>query len=124
MLNKITIPPVDLISELEDSKRISENESRVIQQLNIKDKWFLLPKIAGKLHKFDDSKPPHQAIVEICTLRNSLIHVNFDQLHRKLPTKNKMLSLFKQFVLAMEDMNVVLGRVRKVRKRVIDISKF
>jgi len=113
-----------LIIELAESRKISDSESRAIQQLNIKDKWFVLPKIAGKQDKFDASKPPHQAIVEICAIRNSLIHVSFNQLHSKLPTKNKMVSLFQQFVLAMENMNVVLGRVRKYRKRVIDISKF
>ena len=113
-----------LIIELAESGKISDDVSRAIQQINTKDKWFLLPKIAGKRRKLDASKPPHQAITEICAIRNSLIHVNFNQLQKKLPTSNKMVSLFHQFVCAMEDMNVVLGRVKKTRKRVTDISNF
>ena len=71
-----------LIIELTESGKISDKECRAIQQLNIRDKWFLLPKIAGKRYKLDASKAPHQAICEICSIRNSLIHVNFNQLIR------------------------------------------
>lgn len=64
------------------------------------------------------------SILEICELRNRLMHVSYSGLQEGLPQGRKILSLFEGFVKAMEDMNVVLGRIKKERKKVLEIGKF
>jgi len=113
-----------LLDELVEEGKISKKENEAAQRLPTKYKWFLLPKLAGVNQKLDETKQPHRSIVEICRFRNSLMHVSYNSLQKKLPKKTTMLSLFEEFVKAMENMNVVLGRIKKERKKVLDIGKF
>jgi hypothetical protein len=113
-----------LIDELVERGRVSEEEANAIQRLNPRQKWFLLPKLYGSRKKLRSDVAPHQAVVEICALRNELVHVNFRRLNDRLPKSAKMLSLFEQFVKAVADMNVILRRTRRVQKRLVRIGKF
>lgn len=113
-----------LIEEMLEEGKASKDEAEAARRLRTRDKWFFLPKLAGTRKKLDSNKRPHQSIAQICALRNYLIHVNYDQLKRKLPKPNTMLSYFKGFVEAMDDMNVVLKPVRKPRQKVLKIGSF
>jgi len=114
-----------LIDELEEKGKITEDVAQAARWLrNTEHKWFLLPKLAGKRKRLDSSKGPHQAIRQICDLRNTLLHVNYPRLKRKLPKPDTTLSYFSRFVEAVEDMNVVLGRTKKARKKVLNIGRF
>jgi hypothetical protein len=99
-----------LIEEQEEQRNITSDVGRAARHPPPQLKWFLLPKLAGKPVQLDSSKLPHQAIAQICTLRNQLVHVDYTGLHNKLPTKAQTLGYFRGFVEAMTDMNVVLGR--------------
>jgi hypothetical protein len=103
-----------LIDELCEKRKIGAGEADAAHRLPPEHKWFILPKLAGRRRSLRDDAPPHQAIKEICAQRNALMHFTFGKL--RLPSRGKMISLFKQFVEAMEDMNVVLGRVRRRRR--------
>jgi hypothetical protein len=52
------------------------------------------------------------------------MHVDYAGLRKKLPKPGVMLSNFQRFVEAMEDMNVVLGRVDEPRRSVLTIGTF
>ena len=113
-----------LIDEMVEEGRLDKREAASVQRLSADAKWFLLPKIAGVKKRLKRDTGPHQAIAEICAQRNVLFHVNFHRLKDGLPDAGKMLSLFRDFVVAMEEMNVLLRRVRRSRKRVLDIGSF
>ena len=113
-----------LIDELVERGRLSESESTAVQRLSAEAKWFMLPKLAGVRKRLDPARPPHQAIVELCALRNALFHVNFKRIQDRLPPAGKMLSLFSGFVAAMEDLNVVLGRSTRPRRAVLELGDF
>jgi len=113
-----------LIIELEEKNKISKDMAHAAIRLPTENKWFLLPALANVHNKLDSTKMPHQAIAEICSLRNDLIHVKFSKLRDKLPPSEKTLILFKNFVVAMENMNVVLNRIRKERRKVLQIGVF
>jgi hypothetical protein len=113
-----------LIDELVEKEKITDEESEAAQKLSAGAKWFLLPRLAGSRKKLSSKKAPHQAVAEICARRNALVHVNFAKLNKHLPPPGKMLSLFRDFVRAMEDMNVVLGRTRRHRSRVQSLGDF
>ena len=74
-----------LIDELIKKNEITEAEGRAAQQLPARGKWFLLPRIAGVKTHLSDKTSPHQAIAEICAMRNNLAHVNFKRLRSALP---------------------------------------
>jgi hypothetical protein len=99
-----------LIAELVDESKLSQRKAVEIGFLDTKEKWALLPKLAGKTASIDFSRRPHQAVAQLCSLRNDLFHVNYARLLKKLPKPGAALSLFNSFVYAMEDMNVILGR--------------
>jgi hypothetical protein len=113
-----------LIEELVEQGTINADIADAARRLSPKHKWFLLPTLAGVSKSLDSAKPPHQAIAQICALRNDLMHVDYAKLQQRLPTPNTALSLFANFVAVMEDMNVVLGRIAKARKEVLDIGQF
>jgi len=113
-----------LIQEMVEEGKITQAEGEAASRIPTKHKWFLLPKLASAKAKLDDSSSPHQAVVQICSLRNNLLHVNYAGLQKQLPKRSTALSLFKKFVEAMEDMNVVLGRHEKPKKEVLEIGKF
>jgi hypothetical protein len=105
-----------LIDELVEQKEISDAVGRAARFLPTRAKWFLLPTLAGKSTKLRDDEIPHQAVATICDLRDALIHVKFDHL-TNLPNPGYLQSLFENFVVAMEDMNVVLGRNGELGRR-------
>lgn len=113
-----------LIEELVEDGKIDPDVGKSVQRLPTKRKWFLLPRLAGRRKRLDPKKQPHQSIVEICTRRNSLLHVDYAKLQKKLPGSQKTLKLFDEFIKGMEDMNVVLGRIKKPRQKVLKISQF
>ena len=113
-----------LIEELLEEKHISKDVADAARHLSAKHKWFLLPALAGKSTTLDASAGPHQAIAELCDLRNACIHVSYDQLLKNLPTARKILSCFEGFVEAMEDLNVVLGRHTETNPAILRIGKF
>ena len=100
-----------LITELNEKHVLSDEESKAILNLRTEQKWALLPKLAGRNVTIDFSRSPHQCVTELCSLRNGLLHVNYDTIEKLQQTPpNKALSLFDNFVDAVEDMNVILGR--------------
>ncbi|MCX5991031.1 MAG: hypothetical protein NTZ04_01670 [Chloroflexi bacterium] len=114
-----------LIEELKDQGKLTPAQAKAAHFLGIQEQWALMPKLAGKSGKHNNirfDKPPHQAIAELASLRNDLFHVNYENLLKKLPTPQKAVSLFNQFVYAMEDMNVILRRHKKRHKRVLSIA--
>lgn len=113
-----------LIQKLLDDKRISEAEAEAAQRIPTEQKWFLLPKLAGRRRRLRADAGPHQSIKEICARRNALVHVDFGKLSDQLPNAGKTLSLFNGFIEAMEDMNVLLRDARQPRKRVVRLGKF
>jgi len=113
-----------LIDELLEKDILSKDEANAAQHLPPQNKWALLPRLAGKRTKIDFSKPPHSAISQICALRNDLMHVRYFNIKKKLPKAKTLLSYFNNFVLGMEDMNVILKRINKPRKAVVNIGSF
>jgi len=112
-----------LIDELEEQKKINKEVAEAAKWLPTKHKWFLLPSLAKEHKTIDFGKLPHQAISEICDLRNDLLHVKYKSLlTKKLPSSAETLSLFRNFVWAMENMNVILGRISKERREVLEIG--
>jgi hypothetical protein len=101
---------------------VSKDEACAVHFLRTNEKWALLPKLSGKVAVVDFSCRPHQAVAELCGLRNDFFHVKYDQLVESLPSPRKVVNLFNDFVEAMEDMNVILGRVKKHRKTVLNIA--
>jgi hypothetical protein len=113
-----------LIDELAE-KGLSEDTARAAKWLPTKEKWFLLPTLAVKGTKVSAAVPPHQAIAQLCDLRNNIMHVKFADIARKRPAVGTVESYFKGFVAAMEDMNVVLGRdVTAPRPEVLAKGRF
>jgi hypothetical protein len=113
-----------LVDELVERGRLTEVEANAVQRLQPAQKWFLLPRLWGAKGKLRSDRAPHQAIAEICSRRNALVHVNFRRLKDKLPDSKRMLKLYEQFVDAIADMNVVLGRTRRVQKRLTRLGRF
>jgi hypothetical protein len=114
-----------LIEELKDQGKLTPQQAKAAHFLGIQAQWALMPKLAGKRGKHNDidfTETPHRAIRKLALLRNDLFHVNYDKLLKKLPSPQEAVSLFNQFVYAMEDMNVILRRHRKHRKRVLNIA--
>ena len=99
-----------LIEWLVESGKISPETGRAARWLPTREKWFLIPALAGVSKRLDSTAGPHQAIAQLCEMRNDALHVNYAKLHDRLPAAGTMLSYFQRFVEAMEDMNVVLGR--------------
>ena len=99
-----------LIDELAEDGGLSKDTARAAKWLPTKEKWFLLPALAGKGIQLSAAIQPHQAIAQICDLRNEIMHVRFDEIVRKLPAVGTIEGYFMGFVEAMEDMNVVLER--------------
>lgn len=114
-----------LIDEMVEKDRITSEISNAAKRLPTENKWYLLPELNKTPFKLKSDKLPHQAINEICKKRNMLIHVNYDTLYKELEemTVGKTLSLFENFVKAMENMNVVLQRHTEEQQAVIDIGK-
>jgi hypothetical protein len=113
-----------LIDELFENNIISKDEANAAQYLPAQNKWALLPKLAGKRTKIEFSRPPHSAISQIFALRNDIMHVRYFNIKKRLPKAETLLSYFSNFVIAMEDMNVILKRVKKPRKTVLNIGSF
>jgi hypothetical protein len=111
-----------LIAELVDESKLSQKKAEKVGFLGTQEKWALLPKLWGKSAAVDFSRGPHQAVAQLCSLRNDLFHVNYARLLRKLPKPRTALSLFNSFVYAMEDMNVILGRHAQADPDVLGIA--
>lgn len=113
-----------VIQKLREAGRITERECEAAQRLSPEAKWFLLPKLAGRRRVLHADIGPHQAVSQICSLRNDLVHVNFDKLSNRLPDASTMLSWFGRLVEAFEDMNVIIRDTRRHRRRVRQIGRF
>lgn len=113
-----------IIQKLYEAGRITETESYAAQRLSPEAKWFLLPKLAGRRRALKAGTGPHQAVRQICGLRNDLVHVKFGELSKKLPDAGAMLSWFERLIEAFEDMNVILRETRHQRRRVREITRF
>ena len=114
-----------LIDELAEEGRLSKDTARAAKWLPTKEKWFLLPGLAGKGIQLNAATQPHQAIAQICDLRNEIMHVRFAEIARKLPAVGTIEGYFMGFVEAMEDMNIVLKRgVSAPRPEVLAKGRF
>jgi hypothetical protein len=113
-----------LIEELREAGTITADVADAARWLPPKQKWFLLPTLAGKPNRLTAISGPHQAVAQLCDLRNNLMHVQYDRLGEKLPSPETALSYFERFVEAMEDMNVVLGRHDSPLPEVLKIGRF
>jgi hypothetical protein len=111
-----------LVEEFRDKNLISRKEAEAVHRLNIERKWALLPRLAGKRKRVEYDKLPHSAIVKLCKYRNMIFHVKYDELVANIPSIAEAVDLFNGFVYAMEDMNVILKRHKKHRKRVLRIA--
>ena len=112
-----------LIEEFVEDKLISAEVGDAARRLPTKQKWFLLPTLAGKSSTLKSSSGPHQAVAQICDIRNDLMHVQFTNIIDRLPSAETMVSYFQRFIEAMEDMNVILGRISKARQEVVAIGE-
>ncbi len=112
-----------LIHEIRERNKLTIEEAEIFQWLSTGNKWFLLPKLAGVKKRPEKNKMPHQAISRICSYRNNLIHVKYEKIvgnsGNALPNPREMISLYNNFVRAVENMNVILGWMRKERKSVL-----
>jgi len=97
-----------MIAELVERERLSAVQAKSLERLSARNKWFLLPRFAEKPTSFDPSRWPHQAIAEICSSRNDLVHVNYEGLEEGIFDAKKALRLFRGFVEAMAEMNSVI----------------
>ena len=114
-----------LIDELVETGKISADLGDAARWLPTKQKWFLIPTLAGVSNRLDSSSGPHQAIAQLCDLRNDFLHVNYQAMKQRLPAPGTMVSYFRRFVEAMEDMNVMLRRERNGPKpEVLKIGQF
>ena len=113
-----------LIAELVEKGRISKAAGQAAERLPPDEKWFLLPVLARCRRPLNATSGPHQAIRQIVSHRNRLVHVKYEKLVKKLPSGSEVLKLFERFVEAMEDMNAVLGRIRARRQAVLAIGRF
>jgi hypothetical protein len=113
-----------LIAELVEANQISESMGQAAERLPPDEKWFLLPVLARRRRRLNANSGPHQAIRQIVHYRNRLVHVKYGQLEGNLPPGSEVLKLFERFVEAMEDMNVVLRRIRAPRRAVLAIGRF
>jgi len=113
-----------LIMEFKEKKEISDTILKEFLNSNTKIKWQFLP-LYTKGEKISYKDNPHKAISEICKRRNGIVHVDYGKLENNLKkiSPKKTLGLFKQFVHAMENMNVLLKRISKERKNVLKIGK-
>lgn len=113
-----------LIEELREAGTIGPDLADAARWLPPKQKWFLLPALAGMSTRLSATTGPHQAVAQLCDLHNDLMHVKFDQLAAKLPSSKTALSYFQRFVEAMEDMNVILGRHANADPEVLKVGRF
>ena len=115
-----------LIEELIEDGKITPDVGQAARRLPTKHKWFLLPALAGVPAGLSSSSGPHQAVAQLCDLRNDFLHINYKLMKERLPQPGTLLSYFQRFVEAMEDMNVVLQRDRPngPLPLVLDMGKF
>ncbi len=114
-----------LIEEMLEEGRITEREADAAKRVPLRERWFFLPKLKGCRKRIRADATPHQAISQIWRHRNVLIHVPFqDGSRSRLPNAAECQRLFRNFVAAMEDMNVILGRIKKARDRVLQMGRF
>jgi len=101
-----------LLHELEEKRSINKTLRNAVLRLDTKNKWALLPTLNGKENKISYDDRPHQAISELFGYRNQFIHVIYerDDFLDELPSKSKTIGYYNDFIEAMEDMNVLLGR--------------
>jgi hypothetical protein len=113
-----------LIEKLVERQVLTRKEAQAASFLTPEQKWFLLPKLAGRRQRIRSDQYPHRAISDICKHRNALIHVQFDRIATRLPDAQQALSLFEHLVDAMDDMNSLLGHSRGPRKKVRAFGRF
>jgi len=113
-----------LLEVLVEEGVVSADVAESARWLPTKAKWFLLPTLAGKPNTLDSGSGPHQAVAQLCDLRNDFIHVDYAKLKRRLPSSGAVLSYYQRFVEAMEDMNVVLGRHDEHSNEVLKLKEF
>ena len=99
-----------LLDELVEKHQVSEDVAAAVRHLPPKHKWFILPSLVGKSSKVSATDGPHQAVAQLCELRNDFIHVNYGSIKPRLQNKGELLSYFRRFCEAIDDMNVLLGR--------------
>jgi hypothetical protein len=115
-----------LIDDLVEQGKVPIELGKAAQRLPPKHRWFLIPTLAGVPNHLSASSGPHQAVAQLCDLRNDFVHVNYAAIQAKLPNQGTMLSYFARFVEAMEDMNVILGKGgrTKARPEVVQLGTF
>lgn len=57
----------------------------MVRHLPPREKWFLIPTLAGCGTKLNSDSGPHHPIAQSCDLRNDLMHVDYKKLHGQLP---------------------------------------
>ena len=113
-----------LIEELAESGMLGKETAKAARRLPTKEKWFLIPALARSSTQLDSGSGPHQAIAQVCDLRNDFLHVDYAGVRTRLPAAGTMLSYFQRIVEAFEDMNVVLNRVSVPRTEVLRLGRF
>jgi hypothetical protein len=106
-----------LLHELKEEEVINKKLRDAVRNVRAEYKWAILP-LLKKKEKINFDRKPHNAILEICLLRNNLIHLSYndEKFIEKIPNKNKTLQLFNSFIDAREDLDVILGRVEPGRE--------
>jgi hypothetical protein len=113
-----------LIHEAVEKHLISNTKENKYRNLSISGQWEILPKVFGQNTNVDFLKEPHDSIQQLSDLRKHLFHVNYGELKMQLDalTPDNVIKLFVNFVYAMEDMNVLIGRINKPRPEVHEIA--
>jgi hypothetical protein len=106
-----------LLYKFEEEGKIDKNKREEIEHVTGEYRWKKLPTLIGK-KKINLDKPPHSAIKKIYEVRNDFIHLHYEEFIKKIPDKNNTCQYFNDFVDAMEDMNVILGREEPGRQYV------
>jgi len=86
-----------------------------LEWCNTKWKWFLLP-FYTRNKKLDHGNPPHQAICDLYSLRNDLIHITYykdlkSKLNDSNLSVNKVIGYYNNFIEAMFDLNKIMYRL-------------
>jgi hypothetical protein len=69
-----------LLDEFVEEGKISADVAEAVRWIRTEQKWFMIPYLYGLPDKLDGDQPPHQAIQQLCGLRNNLMHVKFEAL--------------------------------------------
>ena len=110
-----------LIEERVQKGLLPQDKARsILTKNNFEHKWRFLANAACQGIKLDET--PHDSVRKLQQLRTGIMHVEFEKVKNGLPSAAECLDLFNDWIKAMEDMNVRLGRHEKPDPTVLTIA--